>query len=231
ERMMGGGIEIVNGYGVAAYGIAAAASLLYFHLAYLVWFKWQSSYDRALAGSMLTALPYQPGVFDLGMRMIFSVGYLGVIALGASEVSGRGFWATLLVLGCSLAIFSAIMLYMTVGWAMKDDKRSRQFGMKSLFLWMILAAVFLGVMRFLIPPDVVGAGEGMFTGRVPSLDGGTPPFATMGQVELFILYTVVGLFVLCVSVPALVALTDGLVWIAAWTVRSPRLAALIRKLT
>jgi hypothetical protein len=106
-------------------------------------------------------------------------------------------------------VFTAtVILVWVTSWAMRTDSRRNQFSILTLLFLTLLAAIYLGAIRWIadLSGDRLGAGG-----------------------QTFLAAAVLCVILTLISLPFLVLVMESLVWFAAWLVRRPWVQRRIRR--
>ncbi len=151
----------------------------------------------------------------LWLRFLAGVVWLGSFAGLLSDLTRLSFWAVFAgVLSASL-ISGSLALWWLGLWATRPGSRLGQFGIGSLLFLTAFVAIYLGAVRWL----VIGAQRNL------SARGDGADFAP--EMDLFAAIAVTVLILAAFSIPALVVLTEGVLWAAVWLVRRPFVQGLL----
>ena len=140
-----------------------------------------------------------------GFRFASGLAYLALVAVIFSDFVGIGFLPMFVAVLVGAAFCTVLAIVWLTCWALREDSRAGQFGLGSLFFLTTFAAVYFGLVRWLV------VHSRHFVGRGPN--------------EAWQQYLGVGLLcvVLCgLAVPFLLIMAEGLVWLAVRIVRHPR---------
>ncbi len=136
------------------------------------------------------------------LRFLGGLAYLLVVTVVFGIATGAGFVPTLLAVLAGAAFCTTLALIWLTRWALRDDTRSRQFGLGSLFFLTTFAAVYFGFVRWLVVHATpMGAAFSKETGK------------------LFLVVGVISLVLAAIAVPFLFGMAESLVWLAVWIVR------------
>ncbi|MGE0607520.1 MAG: hypothetical protein AB7O62_10530 [Pirellulales bacterium] len=117
----------------------------------------QDAFERGLTGGRLPPPKVSPTKLPtpLGRAAWFllGLGFVSVCAWPLSQITGRGYLASLAVLLGTMALVVTTVLSMLVRWARSKDERMRQFSLGSLLLLMLVLAALLGMLRWFAEGD------------------------------------------------------------------------------
>ena len=119
---------------------------------------------------------------------------MSLVAAIFSEVTQAGFPQAFLMVACGALFTCGLALFWITGWALRDDARPGQFGIRSLLFLTVFISLYFGVVRWL---------------AIHSQN----PSANLPIIAVFCLTWAV------ISVPVLILWMESLVWLAVWTVR------------
>ena len=143
-------------------------------------------------------------------QFVLGMGYLSVFCAGISEVTRTSFVLTLTVVLIGVVFTAtAFLVWLGLRVVRKQDRRG-QFSIATMLFLTFLVAAYLGVIR-------------LFAERIaPNLGPHEPPSFELAA-TICVVLTVV-------SIPFLVILMDGFVWLAAWIVRRSWVQERLRRL-
>ncbi|MBN2474919.1 MAG: hypothetical protein JXB62_09955 [Pirellulales bacterium] len=134
-------------------------------------------------------------------QLLIGLAYLALVAAMLRSTTGHSFLVVLpAVIGGALFCSGLALAWLTL-WAVRNDGRLGQFGLGSLFFLTVFAALYFGLVRWLVV--AVERGSAARTG-----DGGR-----------FLSTAVLCLVVVLTSVPFVLGMTESLLWLAVWIVR------------
>lgn len=146
----------------------------------------------------------------LTFQFVISMAYLSLVCAGISEVTRTSFILTLtVVLTGILFTATAFLVWLALRIVRKQDRRG-QFSIATMLFLTFLVAIYLGVIRLFA--ELIA----------PTLGPNEPPS--------FQLAATICLVLTIISIPFLLVLMDGFVWLAAWIVRRSWVQERLRRL-
>lgn len=131
--------------------------------------------------------------------------YLAIVASIFSGVTGVGFIPVFLALLSGAIVCTTLALIWLTRWALREDGRTRQFTLGSIFFVTVFAAIYLGLVRWLVVEStragVIGAGQ---------------------ELVAFAGFAVLCLLLAAISIGLFLRMAEAFVWFAVWIVRRPR---------
>jgi hypothetical protein len=138
-------------------------------------------------------------------RFAAGLGYLALVAHISSSVTEVDFLPMFLAIVAGAAACTTLAITWLTCSALREDARAGQFGLGSLFFLTTFAAIYFGLIRWLV---------------VHSRHA-----VVRGPIDVWQQYLAIGLvcvFLSVLAVPFLVIMADSLVWLAVWIVRRPK---------
>lgn len=136
-------------------------------------------------------------------RLLAGSAYLALVAGMFSGITGTPFVPVLLAVLAGAVFCTGLSLGLIARWAVRGGGRRGQFSLATMLLVTTLAAIYFGVVRWLV-----------VNSRPSMVDGshGLAEFGIIGAVCLFLAV---------LSIPFLLTMADSLVWLAVWIVERP----------
>lgn len=145
----------------------------------------------------------------LWFRFLTGLAYTALIANVFSVCTNCTYpFAFVAVLG-SFFLYGGLGLWWLTLWARQRDARPGQFGVGSLLLLMVFAAMFLGTVRWIVV---------QVSQQWPQSDG----------IGVFCIFAVICLLLACISIPFILWMSEAMLWAAVWFVRRPQVRRLLR---
>ena len=138
------------------------------------------------------------------LRFLSGLGYLALVALVLSGVTEVDFLPMFLAVVAGAALCTTLAIVWLTCSALREDARPGQFGLGSLFFLTTFAAIFFGVVRWLVVH--------------------CKPFVARGAGDSFDRFLALGIACLllgAIAVPFLVVMAENLVWAAVWPIAGP----------
>ena len=138
------------------------------------------------------------------LRFPVGFAYLALVAWILSSITDVGFLPMFVAVVIAAAFCTTLAIVWLTCWALREDARPGQFGLASLFFLTTLAAIYFGVIRWLM------------VHYKPF-----PAYRSNDHLETYMALAVVCLFLALVAVPFLLVTAETVVWAAVWIVRRP----------
>ncbi len=140
-------------------------------------------------------------------RFVLGVAWLALVTGSLQVLTGLGFWVIFAgVLGSAL-ISGGLALWWLGLWASRPGFRLGQFGIGSLLFLTVFVALYLGAARWLTDAA---------QWNVPSTGNHVRAASSSGS---FVSVTVLLFILAASSIPACLAVTEGVLWAAVWLVQ------------
>ena len=145
------------------------------------------------------------------LRAIVGIALLGFISVAVSEAAHRSFLAVFSVV-CGGALFTAVVLLAGMTrWARRRDARSGQFSIATLLLIILLASLYFAAIRWVV------------VHTAPSNRTPQEAFAVFGIVAVYCMLHML------ISIPFVLGVLDGMLWLSVWIARRPMIQRLIKR--
>ncbi len=147
---------------------------------------------------------------QLWLQFAAGAGFLAFLATPISLIAEISFMIVFPVLFAFVVSCGALLLAWQKPWVRRADSERRQFGISSVLLLTTIAAIFLGLVRWLMC---------VITERTDALDESIPLFLALA------------LFALVAAIPTIILglhMTESLLWGAVWIVRRPWFRRMMR---
>jgi len=130
-------------------------------------------------------------------QFVAALAYLAMISGVLAELTGVGFVLVFAAVMAGIVFTGTATLAWATAWALRDNARQSQISILTMLFLTLLAAVYLGAIRWLT--DAAG----------DRIGGGAS----------FVAVAAIGGFLTLLSLPFVILLMESLVWFAVWLVR------------
>ena len=134
--------------------------------------------------------------------------YLAFISLGLSQAVKASFLLVLAMVFITVMFEFALALVLAAGWASETRRGQFQLRLSSIFLVVVIIAIYLSALRWIVTSD--GSSENL----------------TMSVWLAALIYSLV---FIAVSLPFILFLGEAMLWLAVWLLRRPFLTRLVRR--
>ena len=151
----------------------------------------------------------RPIVTNLVLRGASGVAYLAFISFGLSQAVKASYLLVLALVFITIMVEFALVLMLAAGWASQIRRGPFQLQLSSIFLIVVIIAIYLSALRWIVTADASSENLSIFD---------------------WLGVLIYGLIFIAVSFPFVLFLGEAMLWLAVWLVRRPFLTRSLRRL-
>lgn len=137
------------------------------------------------------------------VRAIAGIAWLGLVSAMLSEATHKSLIAVFSVVFGGSVFTGVVLILAMTRWALRREARSGQFSIATLLLVIALASLYFAAIRWVV---------------VHTAPGNRPPAEASALLVMIAVYCAIHVLI---SIPFVLGILDGMVWLSVWLARRP----------